>query len=344
MGSMTPTRPARRRPPSGRVLGAWTVGALLSLLAFGPPALAQPIERIQSLIDQGDAQGALGLLGEVKEDRRQPQRSAQLFLLRSTARFMLGEREGGIADLDKALRLDPSLRQGWLNRGALDLSERRYGDASSAFEKARELDPQAVDNDLNLGVPLVLLGRIDEARQRFARYIERSERPAEAHLLVAKNFALGSQLALALTHLEQAIGIDERQRLIAKSDPAFGELARDPRFQRLLHTDNWVPPLGAWTEERTFDATYDAGRGPLLGAVIDALARLGIAYDSRIDVAPEWAVVWSKARIKVSALPDGRGTVTLQAAREALSRTEWQDLVDRLLAQIDYQLTPRIPR
>ena len=69
---------------------------------------------------------------------------------------MLGDMEPGRRDLDRALELDPELRQGWLNRAALAVAEERYADAVAAFRRAEALDPAAPENDLNVGTAQLL--------------------------------------------------------------------------------------------------------------------------------------------------------------------------------------------
>ena len=63
-------------------------------------------------------------------------KDAGALLQRSTARFMMDEMETGRRDLERALELDPSLRQGWLNRAALDLADEDHAAALEAFRRA----------------------------------------------------------------------------------------------------------------------------------------------------------------------------------------------------------------
>lgn len=320
---------------------AFVLGAIVGLAPAVTLALQdQPLLQAEALLQAGDPNGALGLVESVLAA---PEPSARAYLLRSTARFMLGLRELAVEDLDRALELDPRLRQGWLNRGALALSERRYEEAHQAFLAAQKLDPRADDNPLNLGVSLVFLGRIDDAKALFSTYIAGHDSAAEAHATVAKNFALGGYKTLALEHLESAIELDERQRLLAKTDPAFEDLLGTVRFQRLLSFDGFEPPPGSLTATRAFDAGYEGGRGPLLGAVIDALGKLAIPMDPRIEVTPDWALLWADLRIKVRPGKGGQGIVELSAPPGRFDERDWLSRVDRLADQIRYQLTPKVP-
>jgi len=114
------------------------VAVALASAAGAAPTLpsGDPLAAAQAAIDVGNAQGALELVAPVlKHDGK----NARALLLRSTARCMLGDLAPCKADLDKALKLDPKLRQGWLNRGALAIADGRYDDALAA------LDPHTLD-------------------------------------------------------------------------------------------------------------------------------------------------------------------------------------------------------
>ena len=89
-------------------------------LFAGP--LADPLAAAQEAVDGGDSERALDLLAPIL--KREP-KNARALLLRSTARCIGGELDLCRKDLDQALALDPALRQGWLNRAGLAISEKR---------------------------------------------------------------------------------------------------------------------------------------------------------------------------------------------------------------------------
>ena len=267
-------------------------------------------------------------------------KDAGALLERSTARFILGEMETGRRDLERALKLDPALRQGWLNRAALDLADGNQAAALEAFRRAEALDPSASDNSLNIGAVLLLQGNLDEASQRFGDYLAAHAGTADASYLVASNYAMAGYVGLSLGHLRRAIGLDERSRLRARNDPNFAGLAESTQFQELLLTDGYTPPPGAHRATQRFEASYDTAQGPLLGAVLDALQISGQPYDPRIEVNPDWALVWSDMRIKISALAAG-GQVELSAPAERFTPAQWQQKSETLLRQIVVQLVAR---
>lgn len=291
----------------------------------------------RELIEAGQPEAAAAFLDSWLQSNP---KDAGALLQRSTARFMLGEMETGRRDLERALTLDPTLRQGWLNRAALDLADGNQTSALEAFRRAEALDPSAGDNSLNIGAVLLLQGNLDEASQRFGAYLASHAGSADASYLVATNYAMAGYVGLSLGHLRRAVGLDERSRLRARNDPNFAGLGESGQYQELLLTDTYAPPPGAHRATQRFEASYDADRGPLLGAVLDALQTSGQPYDPRIEVNPDWALIWSEVRIKVSALTGG-GQVELSAPAERFTPEQWRQKSEALLRQIAVQLLAR---
>ena len=317
------------------------VAVLLSVAAAPARAARQApgptLAAAQAKLEVGDAEGALKLLDPLV--KREP-KLAQGFLLRATARLMLGEASGK-DDLDKAIALDPTLRQAWLDRAAVAVSEKRYDAALADFEKARALDSADADGILNIGAVQLLLGRLDEATRSFQDYLGQRPADAAAYYLVAKNYALTGYAGLAVQNLQQAVALDERMRASARGDANFADLASNPRFQELLRADTYRAPAGALHAERVYPASYAAGKGPLLLATMDALQALGEAFDQRVEVTPEWALLWGRMRIKITDDAKGQGQVALTAPATAMSAGEWQQSSARLLDTILIQLGKR---
>ena len=294
----------------------------------------------QLLLDQGDPEGALAMLERLVKGGGA---GAETFLLRSTAYFHLGELENGEKDLHKALELDPALRQAWLNLGGLELSRERYGPARSAFEKARALDPGASDVVLNLGVAELLGGELPAASEYFETYTRMSSNSAEAEYLVAKNYAVAGYAALALSSLDRAVRADERNRLRARTDRAFEQLAEDQRYRDLLERDSYKPAPGSFSASRHFETPYEIVDGRLLGAVVDTLKALGVAFSPKIEVTPGWSLVWSDMRIKVAPGPEQKGVVQIIGAPDTFTADQWRARVDNFYARLEYELAPKLP-
>src|SRR4029079_12601293 len=234
--------------------------------------------------------------------------NARALLLRSTARFQTADLEGGRKDLDRALELDPGLRQGWLNRAGLDIAAKRYDAALASLARAEQLAPGAPDNDLNTGAVLLLQGKLEPATQRFTSYLGKQRGSADALYLVATNYALAGYASLAVENLRQAVALDERSRLRARTDPNFSRLDANPRFGELLATDAWKPPAGSLTAARTYAVPYGED-GDLLGAVLGGLRGAGERFAPRVESAPAWALVWGDLRVKASRTAAGQGLV-----------------------------------
>jgi tetratricopeptide (TPR) repeat protein len=324
-----------------RRLAALVLAAAVSLTAT--PARAAKIDPAQTLaaaqakLDADDAAGALALIGPLL--KKEP-KLGKAYLVRGTARLMLGE-PGGKEDLDKALALDPTLRQAWLDRAAVAVSEKRYEAALADFQKARDLDPADADGLLNIGAVQLMLGRLDEASRSFGDYLGQRPGDAGAHFLVAKNYALTGYSGLAVQSLQQAVALDERTRASARGDAAFASLAGNPRFQDLLAVDTFRPPAGGLHAERTYPGAYRNGEGPLLPATMDALQTLGEPIDSRVEVTPGWALLWGSMRIKLSDDVKGQGQVSLTPRQAGITPELWNQQSKRLLDTILIQLAKR---
>lgn len=287
------------------------------------------LTRAEQLLEQGDPQAALEELRQAGKGKDEP----RALLLRSTALLMLGDQEKGVAALDEALELDPTLRQGWLNRAALHIAAERYPEAQKALEKAQALDPSAEDNHLNLGAVLLLQGKLAPATEHFEAYLQQLPGSAEAAYLVATNFAVAGYVQLAVKNLRQAILLDERSRLRARTDSRFNGIADQAPYQRLLLEDPYEPPPGAYTARRAVPLGYGDDGSPLLGAVIDSLRAAGIPFDPRIEVTPNWAILWGELRVKVSG-DSKSGLVEVSAPADRLSPDRWRQTTAELFEQL----------
>lgn len=340
-----PTRPlrVRHRPAIFPVL------ALLALLVLAaPPAKAQggdaaqradsSVAQAQELLDAQRPGEALRILDRVLKREGD---NAEALLLRSNAHFMLGDMEPGRRDLDRALALDPELRQGWLNRAALAVAEERYADAVTAFRRAEALDPAAPDNDLNVGAALLLQGELASASERFESYLAGAGDTAEGYYLVASNYALTGYEALAVEHLRGAVERDERIRRRARTDPNFRALQSNARFRRLMARDLYEAPAGSHVADATFDAAYRGGQGPLLPAVLDALQLGDRPFDPNVEVTDAWALIWGEVRIKVFDTLGDKGRVQLSAPARAFTPAEWKRVASGLMERIERQAAAR---
>lgn len=303
---------------------------LLASRLSAAPAPADTLARVRALLDAGQAEEALKAVEPLTRGRN-PQPEA--LLLRSSARILLGEVEPARKDLERALQLDPALRQGWLNLAGLEIAAKRYDAALTHLERAEQLDPAAADNDLNIGTVLLLQGKLEPASARFARELQAHPGSEEAHYLVATNYAMAGYGALAIEHLRRAIALNERTRLRARTDANFLSIENNAAFQQLLLTDSYTVPADALRAQQLYALPYD-GDGKLLAGVIAALQALRQPFDPRVEVTPDWALIWGEFRIKLAAGTGGKGLVEVTAPGGTLTPAEWQRRTERLFREI----------
>ncbi len=257
---------------------------------------------------------------------------------------MLGNLNEGKRDLNRSIELDPTNRQAWLNRAALDLADGNYPGALRNFGRAEALDRSSPDNSLNIGAVLLLLDRFDEAGDRFKDYLARNPGDAQARYLVASNYAMRGFVQPAIANLSRAIALDEKVRRNARTDPNFAPLNEFPAYQRILSTDTFRHDRGAMVVEQSYDSPYLAGQSLVLDAVISSLQLAGRPFDPQVEVTPAWALVWSDVRIKVSD-NGGSGTrLEISAPPGRFSSGQWQALTAQLLRDVTVQLHTRSRR
>ena len=342
--SLLRPHPALRRARASALLGSLVLAPLLLALPAPVRAAAprddpaQLVAAAEAKVEQGDAAGALPL---VERALKRDPKLARGYLVRSTAHLILGEQEAGKQDLERAIALDPSLRQAFLNRGAVAMAEGNNEAALADFQRARDLDPADAGGHLNVGMAELLLGRLDAAARSFESYLAAHPAEAQAQYVVARNYAMGGYAGLAIQSLQQAVALDERMRAAARTDANFAALETNPRFQQLLAHDSWRPPAGTRTARRSIPGAYLAGRGPLLQATLDALHALREPYEPRVEVTPEWALMWGAIRIKLYDAPDGQGVVELSAPPDRMPAAEWERRSDLLLDSIAVQIARR---
>ena len=298
-------------------------------------SVGDPLVEARSLLESGQPVVALEILKSLVESGGA---SAEALLLVSTAHFMLGNTEQGRLALEQSIQLDPTLRQAWLNRAALDLAERRYDEAIAAFTRAQELDPTAPDSDINLGATMILKGDVGRASRHFNRYLSGQRSSANAYYLVATNYAMGQHWELAVRHLEAAIRLDEKSRRRSRTDPNFGPLADYEPFQALLATDSYQPGPDAHLRVEVFDSSYDGGHGKLLKALLNALQFSGWPFDPNVEVTDQWALVWGDLRLKVTNSSAGGGQIEMTAPAASHTAQRFSQLAGELTGKINEQL------
>jgi tetratricopeptide (TPR) repeat protein len=322
------------RPGLAAVL-ALALAAQAPAQPAGRTTPGDPLDAARRALAAQDPERAIELLAPLL--RRDPG-NAPALVERSTAYAMLGDLEACKADLERAVRADPKLRQAWLNRSGIAIHEQRWDDALADLREAERLDPAAEDNALNQGAVELLRGELPAATAQFRRYLERAPGSADAWFLVASNYAHSGYAALAVQHLERAVALDERARVRARTDANFADLASHRGFQQLLATDAWQPPAGALTAERLFRTRYAGPDSPIVVAILNTLQLSGMSFDPRVELTPDWALFWSDFRIKLVRNPDDSTTLTLAAAPGLFTPSSWESRAASFFREIDTQL------
>jgi tetratricopeptide (TPR) repeat protein len=118
------------------------------------------------------------------------------------AQLRAGMREEGMAGLQEAQRLDPSIPHTWFNLGVeyKQLGENEL--ALAQFERMAELVPDEAKTQYNLGQLYRQLGRDDDARAKFERVAELDPSLAAPHFQLF-NMLRQSDPAGAQAHLEE---------------------------------------------------------------------------------------------------------------------------------------------
>ena len=317
------------------------------ILWIASTALSAPLEAqqrdgmylVRDLIDRQQPAQALELLETLSNGKSNGKKiSAEGLMLRGVAKIMLGELKTGSLDLEKAVKKDPGLRDGWLNLAGLEIAEGKFEQALKLMQKAHDLDPSAPDSHLNLGAVKIMLGRRSEADKNFERYLQ-LDSSAEASYLVATNYGIGGHEKEALKHLQRAIEGNERNRLRARQDDRFAGLA-SLDYKVMLNTDFYSIPADHLHVAAAFRAPYDQRNPRLLYATMSALDTVSIDYEPEVETTARWALLWAAdgLRIKIYNQESGTGVVKLSRPRQGITTAEWQRLSQELFRAIQDRL------
>lgn len=86
-------------------------------------------------------------------------------------------------------------------------------------------------------VSLLNAGSFEDARDQFEAILAQSPQADFAHYGMALLSSMTGQAEEALEHLSRAIEINPANRIQARSDPDFIDMADDPRFTELLYPE-----------------------------------------------------------------------------------------------------------
>ncbi|MEZ6188701.1 MAG: tetratricopeptide repeat protein [Planctomycetota bacterium] len=207
-GSLEPTA---RGPAGAVVAGLVAVGALVGgvwiLRAEQRPADRTPAARAP---DAAPREATPPLAGPAEASPApQEARSEALALCRRGEEELLAGRPAKALELSqRALELDPTCAEAWLNRGAFLGRMGRYEEALRSAVRATELDPTLVPGWGNRGLNLGRLGRHQEALECYGRGLELSPREAGLYFHRGLSRYRLRQLAEAEADFDRALELD----------------------------------------------------------------------------------------------------------------------------------------
>ena len=162
--------------------------------------------RVEVLLERSDASRSRRVeeQGTVSVARLKVTPRARAAVRKAHARLSQGDREGGIALLEKAVELSPTFTEAWNELGTIAYKAGQYVKAEERFRKALEHEPLAFAPMVNLGGALLSQGRYEEALSfnLMARSLEPEDALANSQL--GMNFFYKGQLQKAREYLMRA--------------------------------------------------------------------------------------------------------------------------------------------
>ncbi|HUB17652.1 MAG TPA: tetratricopeptide repeat protein [Acidobacteriaceae bacterium] len=111
----------------------------------------------------------------------------------------------------------------------LTVCERNSKESSLSFKSSEE--------QYDYAVSLLNTGSYEEARDQFEAILGKAPQADFAHYGMALLSSVTGQAEEALEHLSRAIELNPSNRIQARSDPDFVDMADDPRFTELLYPE-----------------------------------------------------------------------------------------------------------
>lgn len=172
------------------------------------PSFADPEGRVrvQVVLERSDESRSrrVEMQGTVSVARLKVTPKARETVRRAHQRLSKGDRDGGIALLEKAVELSPTYTEAWNELGTIAYKAGEYVKAEERFREALEHEPLAFAPMVNLGGALLSQGRYEEALS--FNLMARSMQPddALANSQLGMNFFYKGQLQKAREYLLRA--------------------------------------------------------------------------------------------------------------------------------------------
>ena len=149
----------------------------------------------------------------------------------------LNRYDKALADYNRSLELRPDHPDTLSNRGLTYYNLKRYGEALADYNRSLELRPDDPATLNNRGVIYLRMERYVEAHADFNRTLQLKPDKPLAVYNMACFFSLTGKPNDAISHLEKAIGLDEKYRHDAATESDFDNIRDDPRFKKLIEGD-----------------------------------------------------------------------------------------------------------
>lgn len=112
-----------------------------------------------------------------------------------------------------------------------------YAAACARQLQVREISFQTIDEQFDYAVSRMNTGDYEEAREHLEAIVETEPNTDYAHYGLAMLYSITNQAEPCLHHLARSIELNGHNRLQARSDNDFRQMADDPRFTELLYPE-----------------------------------------------------------------------------------------------------------
>ncbi len=254
----------------------------------------------------------------------------------------VGNVEGALRALEKAVEINPSLAESRTNLGNIYLKKGRVDDAIDEYQYALDINPDDAKTHNNLGNAYSNLGRLDDAISKYRLSLELEPNFIDAHKNLANAYCKKTMYVKAIAQLKQALALEPRDASVyVQLGNVYGQM------------DNCKKAISQYKKalkinSRSADAHYGiAVCYNKLGRVDDeiraykkalafqpkmfsALANLGNAYFQKqnYDVAVEQYKKASRVKPDDGAVRYNLGAAYFNQGRYAQAATEYLKAVD----------------
>jgi tetratricopeptide (TPR) repeat protein len=126
-----------------------------------------------------------------------------------------------------------------IQSGAPELLERSrtYLAVCERHAEKKGLSFSSPEEQYDYAISLLNTGNYEDARDNFEGLLKKNSLPDYAHYGLAILNSITGQAEECLDHLRQAIELNPQNRIQARSDSDFNDMADDPRFTELLYPE-----------------------------------------------------------------------------------------------------------